>query len=159
MAQMTVRRETSRPIQAAYMETRKFSGKVATAKNESKYSSTGRARSLPPPIVAEIAQDFDKQADDAEGESDPGERFVAVAVDHELIGAIGLPEWEAAVPIGGEFDAMVEIETKGEQQNDRAAGDGKLSPAFELIAQRDVGDGGDGPEAADGVREPRYDQH
>ena len=82
---------------------------MATAKNAEQIEFDGQSQILPPPIVAEIADDFDEQTDNAERESNPGERFVAIAVDHKLIGAVGLPEWEAAVPVGGEVGAMVEI--------------------------------------------------
>src|SRR5580693_5084602 len=69
----------------------------------------GQSEIAPPVGVTEIAEDLDEEAEDAEGERDPGEGCVAVAVDHELIGSIRLPERQAAFPVGGELGAMVEI--------------------------------------------------
>ena len=83
----------------------------------------GKSEILPPADrLRRLRTTSIEQANDAERESDPGQRFVAIAVDHELVGAVGLPEWQAAVPVGGEFGAVVEIPAECEEQRDGAAG-------------------------------------
>ena len=124
MAEMTVKRETSRPIQAAEMERRASWGRRDVAQKATAYSSTASRKGRRDGRADTALKKFQRDPDDKDCQQGPADKTIARSVEQQLVETI--EEIKRLVgPTDFEFRYMDKIPMDGEEDGDCGGGDGE----------------------------------